>query len=491
MTLIIGHRGAPREAPENTLSALRRALELELDGIEYDLQPTHDGDAVLLHDETLERTTDGKGRVDERRLSELFGLDAGSWFGVRFLGEPIPTFEEAWNLEGTPGSTPLHLIELKDPHLLPAVSRVLGFREHQPFLILSFHKAVCLEARDMGFETMYLADVASEEARRFVRDERLAAFGVGPGGWRAPGVDPQADWPCQRWSWAIDDPEELLWAFRLPLFGLNTNEPQRALALRELVRLAPNYTGPPPLEVSDLVVTGAGLAVAPADAEPPSRKAVLEPWTAAWCGDWRPKGTLTNPFPFSVEVVLEALPRGGAFELAGEVLGQNLLLDAGQRLEFELHVVGGSRSPGPDPRLVAHFTWEDQGLDFDVTLARRRELHLGEGAARLTMLRESPGEPPASVVCSRRGRDLVFRVEDPGGLADPRLVVRLGGETLRGRAHLGLHLSPAMLDAARDAGLPFALAFFGRRDGAPHLYRFGGGLPPGLFSGSPGRLVLV
>ena len=74
---ILGHRGSPLEAPENTLSSLRVALDLGLDGVEYDVHACASGEPVLLHDDTLERTTDASGAVRERTLPELFGIDGG------------------------------------------------------------------------------------------------------------------------------------------------------------------------------------------------------------------------------------------------------------------------------------------------------------------------------------------------------------------------------------------------------------------------------
>lgn len=465
-----------------------------LDGVEYDLQRTREGDAVLLHDETLDRTTTGSGPVGEKGLVELFGLDAGSWFSSAFLEEPIPTFEEAWSLVPPPGMDPLHLIELKDPRLVDRVAQVIeqsGTRRRP--LIISFHRSVCIEARDRGLDAMYLAEVAHEEARRFVRDERISAFGCGPGGWTAPGAVGDADWPCQCWSWAVDEPEELLALFRRPLFGLNTNEPARALALRELVRLAPNFSGPPPLDCGELLIDGHGLAAKPVTEGEPAHpeRAVLEPWSSAWCGDWELTPRLTNPFPWPVTVTLEAAPRGGAFEFKGRDLEDLHSLEVGACKALKLRVIGGSRSPGPDPRLLARFNWTGGALTFDVTLTRRREVRLAEGATRLALLREAPGTPAASVVVSRRGRGLVFRIENPGGLSEPELALRLGTDFFRGHTHLALTLSEQAFDAAIAAGLDFALALSGKRAGAPELLRFGGGLPPGLLSGAPGRLRLL
>jgi glycerophosphoryl diester phosphodiesterase len=88
------HRGASRYCPENTLEALRAALALGADFVEFDVRTTRDGGFVLLHDATLERTTSGRGRVRDRTAAEIAALDAGSWFGPRFAGARVPTLDE-------------------------------------------------------------------------------------------------------------------------------------------------------------------------------------------------------------------------------------------------------------------------------------------------------------------------------------------------------------------------------------------------------------
>jgi len=497
---VLGHRGSPWEAPENTLASLRRALDWGLDGVEYDLQRCASGDAVLLHDETLTRTTSGSGPVAEAGLAELFRLDAGTWFGAAFAGEPVPVLEEAFELERAPGTPrPFQMIELKDPGLVGAVARVVGAerlagRGGRSWILASFHRSVCLEARDMGLPTMLLAVLASEDDRRFVRDERLDAYGTGPGGWATEAG--ARDWTCQRWSWSVDAPDDLLDAFRRPLFGINTNEPRRALAARELVRLTPDDDGPWPLGVDDLEVDGGGL-VEPDDDATRDPRAVLEPWTASWCGDWRPRVRLRNPFPWPVEVDLAVELRGGAFEVGGEALEGPRSLAAGQAEDLELVLSGGSRSPGPDPRLVGTFRWGRKALVLDAPLTRRRILRLGEGSRRLELLRESPGQAPASVTATRHGPGLSFEVEHAGGLVLPHLAVRLGPETAYGAERLRLRLTTALLQAARDQGLDLAVGFEGRdpATGERRFRRWSGGLSlehgPGLWSGRPGRLVLT
>ena len=89
-----GHRGASALAPETTLAAFRKTIELGADGMEMDLQVTRDGAVVVIHDDTLERTTDGRGRVTDLSLAEVKRADAGVKFGPAYRGERIPTLGE-------------------------------------------------------------------------------------------------------------------------------------------------------------------------------------------------------------------------------------------------------------------------------------------------------------------------------------------------------------------------------------------------------------
>jgi len=95
---IIAHRGASAEAPENTLAAIALAIATGAPMVEVDTCLTADGAMVLIHDDTLERTTSGRGEVRRFHLESLRQLDAGSWFAPRFAGEKIPLLEEALDL---------------------------------------------------------------------------------------------------------------------------------------------------------------------------------------------------------------------------------------------------------------------------------------------------------------------------------------------------------------------------------------------------------
>lgn len=92
---IIAHRGFSAEAPENTVAALRAGIDAGADAVEFDLHTAADGTPVLIHDEKLRRTTGSRGKVTDHTADALGALDAGSWFGAAFAGEPIPTLEAA------------------------------------------------------------------------------------------------------------------------------------------------------------------------------------------------------------------------------------------------------------------------------------------------------------------------------------------------------------------------------------------------------------
>ncbi len=109
--LIIAHRGDSANAPENTLAAFRLALENGADGIELDVMLSADQKLVVIHDDMLERTTNGHGKVGDMPVAALRELDAGSWFDPKFKGEPIPLLDEVF---AELGSKFLINVELKN-----------------------------------------------------------------------------------------------------------------------------------------------------------------------------------------------------------------------------------------------------------------------------------------------------------------------------------------------------------------------------------------
>lgn len=116
----IAHRGASAYAPENTMAAFTKGVEMGADYLEFDVQMSKDGIPIIIHDTTLDRTTNGTGKVSDFTLKELKSLDAGSWFDEGFAGETIPTLNEVLVAFG--GKINI-LIELKYPELHPGIEK--------------------------------------------------------------------------------------------------------------------------------------------------------------------------------------------------------------------------------------------------------------------------------------------------------------------------------------------------------------------------------
>jgi len=121
---IIAHRGCSAKAPENTLASIRSAFDTGATAVEVDVRLTSDGQLILLHDATLDRTTSGQGQAREHTLQEIRKLDAGSWFAPEFRNEPIPLLSEA--LEVCRGKIDLMLdLQEQDPFLSAEVVRLV------------------------------------------------------------------------------------------------------------------------------------------------------------------------------------------------------------------------------------------------------------------------------------------------------------------------------------------------------------------------------
>lgn len=109
--LIIAHRGASSVAPENTLVAFTKAVELGANILEIDVRQTKDSQLVIIHDGTVDRTTNGKGKISGFTMQEVKKLDAGSWFSRQYQNERIPTLAELFAIAD---SSVMIIIEIKD-----------------------------------------------------------------------------------------------------------------------------------------------------------------------------------------------------------------------------------------------------------------------------------------------------------------------------------------------------------------------------------------
>jgi len=144
----LAHRGASGIAPENTLVAFRKALEIGSLMVECDIHATREGTVVVMHDAAVNRTTNGTGAIKEMSLAEIKRLDAGSWFAPEFAGEPVPTLSEL--LQVLRGRTTLSL-EIKQAGIEEA--SVAALRDNGMFddtLVISFLPQALVRVKEIA-----------------------------------------------------------------------------------------------------------------------------------------------------------------------------------------------------------------------------------------------------------------------------------------------------------------------------------------------------
>ncbi|OHX48081.1 glycerophosphodiester phosphodiesterase family protein [Cytobacillus pseudoceanisediminis] len=149
----IAHRGATGYAPENTVAGFDLAVDMKADYIEIDVQRSKDGELVVIHDTSVDRTTDGTGKVGDLTFNYLRSLDAGSWKGEQFAGEPIPTFEEI--LDRYHGKVGI-LIELKAPELYPGIEEQVADKIKERNLDKPQNEKIIIQS--FNFESMKTMD---------------------------------------------------------------------------------------------------------------------------------------------------------------------------------------------------------------------------------------------------------------------------------------------------------------------------------------------
>lgn len=222
---LYAHRGASAEAPENTLAAFRWALDAGADGVELDVHLSADGVPVVIHDETLERTTDGEGLVAACTVDVLQRLDAGSWFAPHFAGEPLPTLDETLQLLA--GRARLNL-EVKDACAGTAVIALLRRYPQTDAVVSSFDYGVLSGLRrddpDLPLAMLY---AGGNWRLAMGRAEALRACAFHP---RADMVSRPMLAACRRlrlpvFTWTVDDPWQARRLARLGVAGIFTNDP--------------------------------------------------------------------------------------------------------------------------------------------------------------------------------------------------------------------------------------------------------------------------
>lgn len=231
--LNIAHRGASAVAPPNTLSAFEKAIELGADGVEFDVRLSADGVPVVIHDATVDATTDGRGLVAEMTVGQLKRLDAGASFDPAFAGERIPTLEEVLDAVG---ERLLLNIELKSASLLnhglerAMVALIERYGLHERVLISSFNPLALRRVQKIAphIPTALLSSARSPLLLPFARL-------ISPEPFRA--LHPHHTLTDERYIrrarrrdyrihvWTVDDPTEMCRLIAWGVDGIITNVP--------------------------------------------------------------------------------------------------------------------------------------------------------------------------------------------------------------------------------------------------------------------------
>jgi glycerophosphoryl diester phosphodiesterase len=229
--LIWAHRGASAEAPENTLAAFALALAQGADGVELDAQRCASGEVVVVHDDSLARTTGHPALVTATPWATLRGLDAGGWKGASFRGDRVPLLAEV--LEAFPR---LINVELKcdradDQGLTAEVVRLVRAAGAEDRVLLSSFNPLCLWRARLLAPRIPRA-MLFESAQKWALRSALAAPLVGASALHPESVlatpERVARWSRRGYSlacWTVDDPEEAARLHRSGVGGIFTNRP--------------------------------------------------------------------------------------------------------------------------------------------------------------------------------------------------------------------------------------------------------------------------
>lgn len=241
---ITAHRGASGHAPENTLSAVRKALEIGVDRIEVDVQQTSDGVVVCLHDKTLDRTTDTKGNVRKLKWDDLKNVKAYGNFESEFPNEPIPSLEQVFELMN--GSTEF-VIEIKAGNRTypgiedNVVALIRKYKAEKWAIVHSFNDLVLKHIHkrhpDIRLQKLFVSYSAGImldfklHAVKLSKYDHAEGFGISLSGTNKKLVDEVHTLGKKLHVWTVNKEEDMQSMIDLGVDGLISNFPEKAKAL--------------------------------------------------------------------------------------------------------------------------------------------------------------------------------------------------------------------------------------------------------------------
>jgi glycerophosphoryl diester phosphodiesterase len=235
---IIGHRGYAARAPENTLASIEAALSAGARAVEFDVRVASCGTPVVIHDETLDRTTEGEGPVSRQTVEQLRTLDAGAWFDPGFSGERIPTLREALDhLAGTAHHIYPEVKGVREPSDVDRMVRIVRDRamsDRTTFISIDWSILERVRARDAAIRIGFIVVTAD------LFDEALSLAAADPAAildlnheiaLEEPSVVRHAkDEGVDVVTWTVNEPDEAIQLRHAGVTGFTTDHVERLLA---------------------------------------------------------------------------------------------------------------------------------------------------------------------------------------------------------------------------------------------------------------------
>lgn len=243
MTLVIAHRGSKGTHPENTFSAFKEAIDCQADGIELDVQYTKDNQLVVIHDNTVDRTTNGSGEIDSFTLAEIQQLDAGSWFDPQYKDQHIPSFHEVLLLLERNHFQGILNIEIKTdekeyPGIEKDIVKLLQSQEWPFEYLYSSFNLNSLELAHQSDRTAAKAYVMATSAKKIKKAKELNFIEA---------IHPKITWVNEQGNlinkypkavrpWTVNEEADMILCFQQDLAGIHTDYPRKALACRKAMK---------------------------------------------------------------------------------------------------------------------------------------------------------------------------------------------------------------------------------------------------------------
>lgn len=241
---VIAHRGGRMWAPENTMAAFRKSLELGVDGIELDVQRCASGELVVIHDEDLERTTNGVGLVADINYDEIHRLSAGLWFDSEFRDEKVPLLSEVFDLIG--GKLTINVEIKNSPVSYPGIEEELlellsAYGHSDKIIISSFDHFVLerLKNLDNSLNLALLVDAVLLDMPQYA--ERVGAKYFHPcfSSCREEVIEEAHSAALKVNAWTVNKRREWSMALKMGIDGLVTDDPEQLMVYLRRAVLVP------------------------------------------------------------------------------------------------------------------------------------------------------------------------------------------------------------------------------------------------------------